>query len=167
MAYDLVNKQNRKKTHTTDTEDKSSKIGGILGAVIAERAGEYAYLDVLDRSAALDEVKDAEVLYSGKRYKIIKKKDEKLPTYITSLPRLSKEEKEILRAAEKRAIAEINIDPESIMNARIRKKTFMKEVMKIMEIHCPKLPLERRAIFAELIVQDMIGYSLLEPLLAD
>ncbi len=154
MAYDFL----------VGEKKKEEKLGGLLGEAMEER---YRFLDILGKASELETEKDVEVLEDGVKYKIIRKKDEKTPTYIISLPSLTKKDKKILRAVEKRAIAEILIDPESILDIKKRRKTFVKEVAGVIAQDYPDLLPEKRRDFAELIVQDMIGYGLLESLLAD
>ncbi|MDI6654822.1 MAG: CpaF family protein [Candidatus Hydrothermarchaeota archaeon] len=146
-------------------EKKKEKLGGLLGEIMEERE-RYYFLDALEK-AELEKDKDVEILDEGAKYKIIRKKDENMPTYVIFLPSQTKKDKKILRAVEKRAITEIAIDPESILDIKKRRRTFVKEVMRIIEHDYPDLLLSQRRNFAELIVQNMIGYGLLEFLLAD
>lgn len=154
MAYEFL----------ADEKRKEENLGGLLGEVMKER---YYFLDTLEKASELEKDKDVEILEEGVKYKIIRKKDEKMPTYIISLPSMTKKDKKILRAVERRAIAEITIDPESIFDIKKRRTTFVKEVARIIAQDYPDMLPEKRRNFAELVVQDMIGYGLLEQLLAD
>ncbi len=109
--------------------------------------------------------KAEEILEEGENYKIIKAKGEKLPIYVLSLPKLTESEKKLLRKIERRAIAEINIDPENIPDEDKKRKVFLYEVLKLIKSRFPEVRGPRRKSFAELIVQDMIGYGMLEPLI--
>ncbi|MEE8402967.1 MAG: CpaF family protein [Candidatus Hydrothermarchaeaceae archaeon] len=160
------------------------KIGGLLGQVAelktketpqvekkaVERAGEKrgeakGRPSVLKRIKAEKKEVGGKVLEKGRGYEIIQKADEKTPVYVVSMPELDKDDKRILKEIERRAIGEISVDPQQIMDIRERKATFVKEILNLMKEKFGNLPKSKRADFAGLIVQDMVGYGLIDPLL--
>jgi flagellar protein FlaI len=150
-----------------ETKDKDRAIGGFLGEVLERREEEYHYLRALDEITRLAEEEGVRVLKTGRRYKIVLREGEKLPTYLVLVPPLTRKERRVLRNIEKRAIAEIAIDPESILDTAKRRRIFLKEVMALIDAYYPGLNPEKRRSFAELVVQNMIGLGMLEPLLED
>ncbi len=110
---------------------------------------------------------EGKILATGEGYKIVQSPDEKTPTYAVSMPRLDENDKSILKQIQRRAIGEITIDPNMILDPRVRKETFVKEILKLMDEKYAYLKEEKREAFAGLIVQDMVGYGLLNPLLED
>ncbi len=168
MTYDFLAAE-RKKKKVISAE--GTTFGGILGRAL-ERAAresetEYDILMGIDRADEIGKGVEGEILEDGPGYKIIKKKDEKTPVYLVALPILSKEDKKLLRQIEKKAIVDIDIDPESILDREKKKKTFLREVLKFIDKRFPDLSRDKRNSFASLIVQDMVGYGLLDPLLSD
>ncbi len=145
--------------------DDAEKPG--LGLIGAKKKRTPTALSSFDRIKSFEQEIVGDILEEGKKYKIIRKPGEKLPYYIVSLPELSEEDRKKLHEIERRAIAEINIDPEAILDRKKRWDVFMKEVMALIEFRYPEIPMHKRSAFAELIVQDMVGYGLLEPLLND
>ncbi|AFK22680.1 ATPase, T2SS/T4P/T4SS family [Pyrococcus sp. ST04] len=99
--------------------------------------------------------------------RILKVKGEAVPIYEINLPKLSKEEEKLLKMVRDRAIVEIQIDPESIPNYEERRRVFMREVRKMVKEMAPTLSEGRVELLAELIVQNMIGYGKLDPLVRD
>ncbi len=126
----------------------------------------YDLLGLVDRAGKLEKEIEGDVLERGPNYRIIKKKGEKTPFYFVAMPALSDEEKETLKKIEKKATAEITIDPESILDLESRKRVFIDAVLNLMNSQ-KEVPEDKQRQIAELIVQDMIGYGLLEPLLLD
>ncbi|MFQ6135776.1 MAG: CpaF family protein [Candidatus Hydrothermarchaeales archaeon] len=168
MAYDFLAAEKKKKKVV---ETKDMALGGILGMALerAAREGEIEYdiIKEIDRAGQIGEEVEGEVLEEGAKYKIIKKKDEKTPIYLVALPKLTKDDKKLLRKIEKKAITEINVDPDAILNLEEKKKTFTKEVLELIEVYYPDIPPKNRNSFTSLIVKDMVGYGLLDPLLSD
>ena len=147
--------------------DKERAFGGFLGEILERREEEYHYLRSLDEVTRLAEEEGVVVLKTGKKHKIVVKEGEKLPTYLVLIPPLTRKDRRILKNIEQRAIAEIAIDPESILDTAKRRRIFLKEVMALIEAYYPDINPEKRRSFAELVVQDMIGLGMLEPLLED
>ncbi|MEE8168002.1 MAG: CpaF family protein [Candidatus Hydrothermarchaeales archaeon] len=141
------------------------RIEDIDGGEILEK--EYDLFGLVDRASKFEKEIEGEVIEEGLGYKIVRKKDEKTPIYVVSLPELDEKEKKILKTIENKAIAEITIDPESILDPEKKKKVFLNEVMKLVDSNSKGIPQHKRRELAELIVQDMVGYGLLEPLLLD
>lgn len=152
---------------TNEKRKPRERFGGLLGEFLERQAEEYFYLESLDKEGVIEDDKDVKVLTVGKKYKIFGKKGEKMLVYFITLPTLTKTDKKILRTVEKRAIAEIAIDPESIIDTARRRRIFLREVSSLIERYYPDIPPEKRRSFGELIVQDMVGYGLLEPMLED
>ncbi len=107
------------------------------------------------------------VLEEGDGYEIVQGVDEKTPTYVVSMPHIDDGDKTILKEIQRRAIGEINIDPNTMLDLRTRKDTFVREILKIIDEKYSFLEERKRHAFADLIVQDMVGYGLLNPLLED
>jgi flagellar protein FlaI len=143
------------------------RFGGLLGELLEKREEEYFYLESLEKVGELEDEKDVKILKVGEKYKVIRREGEKMPIYLITLPTLTKRDKKIMKTIEKRAIAEIAIDPESILDTSRRKRIFLREVSSLIARYYPDIAPEKRRSFAELIVQDMIGYGLLEPMLED
>jgi flagellar protein FlaI len=150
-----------------DERKAQERFGGLLGELLEKREEEYFYLESLEKVGKLEDEKDVKILKVGEKYKVLRREGEKIPIYFITLPTLTKRDKKIMKTIEKRAIAEIAIDPESILDTSKRKRIFLREVSSIIDIYYPDLGPEKRRSFAELIVQDMIGYGLLEPMLDD
>ncbi len=140
------------------------KLGGLLG-LQKEEAG--SYLETFDKIRRLGEEVVGEVLEEAKDHRIVRKPGEKLPIYVVFLPELDEEDKKMLKEIERRAVAEITIDPESFLDREKKREAFLKEVLALIDLRYPQVPKHKRHAFAELIVQNMIGYGLLEPLLND
>ncbi len=154
-----------------EEKEAETQFGGLLGDVIKKGAGEHrevkGLIGALDRVEKIGKEISGEIIEKGPHYKIIKSKGDKTPTYVVAIPKLTEEDKANLQKIKKRAIGEITIDPESIHDREKKWRTFKGEVIQLMEIKFPEIPPAKHDAFAELIVQDMIGYGLLEPLLAD
>ncbi|MFQ5800354.1 MAG: hypothetical protein ACE5HH_01375, partial [Candidatus Hydrothermarchaeales archaeon] len=115
------------------------KVGGLLGKVLSgelkppsEKPTEVlAGLAGLEKAAKLGKKISGEVVEEGKGYKIISRKGEKTLTYLVSMPEFSVEDKKQLRAIEKKAIAEIDVDPEVMHNYAQKKKVFTEKVIEM------------------------------------
>ncbi|AMM53862.1 ATPase, T2SS/T4P/T4SS family [Pyrococcus kukulkanii] len=99
--------------------------------------------------------------------RVLRVKGEAVPIYEINLPKLSKEEEKLLKMVRDRAIVEIQIDPETIPNFEERRRVFMREVRKMIKEMAPTLSEGRVELLAELVVQNMIGYGKLDPLVRD
>jgi flagellar protein FlaI len=147
--------------------DKGRTFGGFLGEILEKREEEYHYLRSLEAVTRLAEEEGLTVLKTGKKHKIVVREGEKLPTYLLLIPPMTKKDRRILKNIEKHAISEISIDPETILDSTKRRRVFLREVSALIKVYYPELSPEKRRSFAELVVQDMIGLGMLEPLLED
>jgi flagellar protein FlaI len=130
----------------------SSNIQDILGSSIPEEP----------TFAARGEVLDA---YGNVR--ILKVKGEPVPIYEVRFPKLSKEEEQLFKRIKERAITEIQIDPTAIPNPEERRKVFLNAVKKMIKEEAPNYSEGRIEVLADMIVQQMIGYGKLDPLVRD
>ncbi len=148
---------------------ESNKTGGILGSIYNKKSTSKPSnnFKVFDRVKDISEGIVGEILKETNKYKIIKKTGEKLPYYIIFLPDISNEDRKKINIIEQRAIAEITINPDNISNRLKKWDIFIREVIALIDIHYSEIPKNKRQAFAELIVQNMVGYGLLEPLLND
>ena len=123
----------------------------------------------------LGETKTEEISYAGRakvldaygNVRILRVKGEPVPIYELRLPKLSKEEEALLKQVRERAITEIQIDPTLIPNYEERRKIFLREVKRMLKEAAPNFSEGRIEVLAELIVQTMLGYGLLDPLVRD
>ncbi|AIF68529.1 type II/IV secretion system ATPase [Palaeococcus pacificus DY20341] len=115
-------------------------------------------------SATTGEVK---VLDAYGNVRIIRIKGEPVPIYEIRIPELSSEEQRLLKMARDRAIVEIQLDPESIPNVEERRRIFLKAVRAMVKEMAPTFSEGRIEVITELIVQNMIGYGRLDPLIRD
>ncbi|MBI4345195.1 MAG: CpaF family protein [Euryarchaeota archaeon] len=149
MAYDFLK----------DSAKSREKLLKILGEVAEDK--------VVEKPKVVQSYSgEGEVLEEGPGYRIVKRRGEKTPLYIMDLPEMTGEERETIKTITKSAIGEIQIDQESLLMEK-KKEAFIKEVKALMAKSFPLVALEKRDEFAEFIVQDMIGYSRLDPLLAN
>ena len=156
-------KESPKKRFEREGQRKRATVG-LLG-ISREETGDY--LESFDKIRRIGEEVVGEVLEEAKYHRIVKKPGEKLPIYVVFLPELNDKDKQILKDIERRAVAEITIDPESFLDREKRREAFLKEVVALIDLKYSRIPKHKQHAFAELIVQNMIGYGLLEPLLND
>jgi len=132
-------------------------LGDLLGA--AKREGtESVYQTYSGEVKVLD-------VYGNVR--ILKVKGEPVPIYELRMPRLSDDEKRLLKKIKERAISEIQIDPDSIPDLETRRRVFLKAVRDMIKEINPHLSEGRIEFLSEYIVQNMIGYGRLDPLVRD
>ena len=62
---------------------------------------------------------------------------------------------------------ESHLDPSTIRDPNERKEIFSAEIKRIVKANRPEIPQKKLEIFTDLIVKSMIGYGMLDPLLAD
>ncbi len=105
-----------------------------------------------------------EILAVGENYKIASGEG-RMPEYI--VPLLPKGDKKIVEDLKRHAINDITVDLESIPDVAKRRAVFLEEVSSLVKIYYPELSPERQKRFSELVVRDMIGFGVLEPLLED
>jgi len=134
-------------------EDATSFFGDILGSSSSTESMSYV---------GRAKVKDA---YGNVR--ILQVKGEPVPIYEIMLPKLSKDEEELFKRIKERAITEIQIDPTSIPDPEKRRKIFMDAVKRMIKQEAPHYSEGRIEVLADLIVQQMIGYGKLDPLVRD
>jgi len=123
----------------------------------------------------LSETKTEEMSYAGRakvldaygNVRVLKVKGEPVPIYEIRLPKLSKEEENLIKQVRERAITEIQIDPTLIPNYEERRRIFLREVRRMLKETAPTYSEGRVELLAELIVQHMLGYGLLDPLVRD
>lgn len=99
--------------------------------------------------------------------RILRVKGEPIPIYEIRLPKLNEEEEKLVKIVRDRAIAEIQIDPESIPDPEERRRIFGRAVKNIMRELAPAISEARMDILVNLVVQNMIGYGKLDPLVRD
>ncbi|WP_175060060.1 ATPase, T2SS/T4P/T4SS family [Thermococcus sp. 2319x1] len=99
--------------------------------------------------------------------RILRVRGEPIPIYEIRLPKLSEEEEKLVRIVRDRAIAEIQIDPESIPDPEERRRVFGRAVKNIMRELAPSISEARMNTLVNLVVQNMIGYGKLDPLVRD
>ncbi|MEM2890363.1 MAG: CpaF family protein [Candidatus Hadarchaeum sp.] len=85
------------------------------------------------------------------------------------MPEITEEEQRLLEIVKDIAAEEIKINPEVISDPAKRQRTFTQEVLKIIarESRGIKIPASRFQQLGELAVRDMLGYGMLDPLIAD
>jgi flagellar protein FlaI len=83
------------------------------------------------------------------------------------MPEFSTEDKKLLKTIGKKSVAEIHISPEAMQNFAQKKKVFTEKVLELMNVHYPKIEKTKKLWFSQFIVQDMIGYGILDPLLSN
>jgi len=130
----------------------SSNLRDILGTSTPEEASFAGRGEVLDA-------------YGNVR--ILKVKGEPVPIYEVRFPKLSREEQQLFRRIKERAITEIQIDPSTIPNPEERRKVFLNAVKKMIKEEAPHYSEGRIEVLADMIVQQMIGYGKLDPLVRD
>ncbi|ACS32699.1 ATPase, T2SS/T4P/T4SS family [Thermococcus gammatolerans] len=129
----------------------------------------------LGLQSIIGETKTEELSYAGRakvldaygNVRILRVKGEPVPIYEIRLPKLSKDEENLLKQVRERAITEIQIDPTLIPNYEERRKIFLREVKRMLKEAAPHFSEGRIEVLAELIVQNMLGYGLLDPLVRD
>jgi len=99
--------------------------------------------------------------------RILKVKGEPVPIYEVRFPKLSKEEQQLFKRIKERAITEIQIDPTTIPNPEERRRIFLNAVKKMIKEEAPHYSEGRIEVLADMIVQQMIGYGKLDPLVRD
>jgi flagellar protein FlaI len=151
------------------------KLGGLIGKVLSGDLGPSmsdkdevlpGLMDI-EKSTQMGKEVTGELVEKGKGFKILKRKGEKSLTYLVSMPEFSDEDKKLLRRIGKRAVSEIDLDPEAMQNYAQKKKLFTERVLELIDREYPKVKKEKKFWFAAFIVQDMIGYGILDPLLSN
>ncbi|MCD6372058.1 MAG: CpaF family protein [Thermococcus sp.] len=109
----------------------------------------------------------AQVLDAYGNVRILKVKGEPVPIYEVKMPKLTPEEEKILRSVREKAITEIQVDPTAIADPEERRRIFMNAVRRMIKEAAPTFSEGRIEILTSLIVQAMIGYDKLDPLVRD
>jgi len=126
--------------------------------------------DILGSSTRPEEMNyagRAEVLDAYGNVRILKVKGEPVPVYEIRMPKLSREEEELLGKIRDRAITELQIDPTAFPDPEERRRVFMNAVRKMIKAEAPQFSEGRVEVLADMIVQAMIGYDKLDPLVRD
>ncbi len=176
VKFDLhlkdANKETAKPKKKKEDEVKI-KLGGLLGKVLngdlasEKEADILPGLSYLEKSSQIDKEIKGEVVEKGEGYRVVKRKGEKSLTYLVTLPDFTADDKKLLRSIGKRAVSEINVDPEAIQDYAQKKKIFTQNVIDLIENEYDDIPKDKKFWFSTLIVQDMIGYGILDPLLSN
>ncbi|HDZ36209.1 MAG TPA: secretion system protein [Thermococcus sp.] len=148
--------EEKKPKETPKPSPKSSPpstIRNILGS--SAGAGEVAYAG------------RAEVLDAYGNVRILKVKGEAVPVYEIRLPKLSREEEELSLMIRDRAITELQIDPTAFSDPEERRRVFLSAVRRMIKEAAPHFSEGRIELLAEMIIQSMIGYGKLDPLVHD
>ncbi|RMF91777.1 MAG: CpaF family protein, partial [Methanobacteriota archaeon] len=90
-----------------------------------------------------------------------------LPLYNLLAPPLDKEGFKIKEKVREIAIMQIDIDPSLILDVGKRNRIFKDEILKILVERFPKLSDEEMDHISDMVVEEMVGYGRLNPLLDD
>ncbi len=113
-----------------------------------------------------------EVIEKTDEYKIIKKNSKYY--YVLDIPEFTADEKLFLEEVRKKAITDIRIDPYSVRDERARRKLLIKEILELINQEewrweLKEIPLrlseEKKKQIANIVVDHMIGYGFLDPLI--
>ncbi|WP_297463695.1 ATPase, T2SS/T4P/T4SS family [Thermococcus sp.] len=132
--------------------------------------GPSALREVLSSRPATEEtsyVGRAQVLDAYGNVRILRVKGEPVPIYELRLPKLNKDEEELFLRIRERAITELQIDPAAFPSFEERRKAFLNAVKSMIREEAPHYSEGRIEILAEMIVQSMVGYGKLDPLVRD
>ncbi len=120
-----------------------------VGAVAIKPTGKY---DVMD---------------SYGNVQIITTSQEIAPIYCVLLPELSLKDHRAISKFTEIVLKESTLDPVKIVDAEERKRLFSNEIKKIIRSHETSISEQKLKTYSEYIQMNMIGYGLLDPLLAD
>ncbi len=124
----------------------------------------------LGPAPAVEKIKEiGKVLESYGQVEIMSVEGQILPLYKIKMPELTRKEEELIKKVKESAAEEIKVDPDRITDPAERQRTFTREVLKIIERDSKglNLPPGRIRHLGELAVRDMLGFGMLDPLLAD
>ncbi len=153
VLNEILVKEEPKKPKITSRPRTPSSIQDILGSASSSQESAYAGR--------------AEVLDAYGNVRILRVKGEPIPIYEIRLPKLTKEENDLLNMIRDRAITEIHIDPTSIPDPEERRRVFMNAVRRLIKDAAPTFSEGRVEVLSEIIVQGMIGYGKLDFLVRD
>lgn len=143
------------------------KIGLKPEKIGIEDVSGISLFKTLEKAKAEEKQIEGDVAEFGEGFKIIRGKGEKLLTYIVFGPSFTDEEKKLMAEIEKKAIAQLDVEPEAIATYGEKKKIFTEKVKDFIERNYPQVVKKNLGWFTQLIVQDMIGYGPLDPLIND
>jgi flagellar protein FlaI len=172
QVVELKEKEKERPKEKKEAEEAKARPGAVPEAEVKppqeRKRRTHGFMYLLEKVEELETPEvEGKVLEKGKGYEIVQSPSDKTPTYVVSMPKLEEKDKTILKEIQRRATGEINIDPNLILDLRVRKDTFIKEILKLIKEKYAFLSEDKRHAFADLIVQDMVGYGLLNPLLED
>jgi len=154
-------------------EGKEAAVGGVKPHIDAgfrperEESGGMSILKTFEKAKVEEMSAEGEGIEAGEGYKIVRKRGEKLLSYIVSVPSFTEEEKKLMKEIEMKAIAQLDIEPDAIAVYSEKKKLFNEKVREFIERSYPQVARKNLKWFVSLIVQDMIGYGPLDPLIND
>lgn len=90
-----------------------------------------------------------------------------IPLYNILSPPLDKEGFKIKEAIREMAIMQIDIDPSLILDVKKRNRIFKDEILKIIIERFPDISDRKMDIIAQMVVEEMVGYGRIDPLLYD
>ncbi len=90
-----------------------------------------------------------------------------IPLYNLLSPPMSRDDYLIKENVRERAIMQIDIDPSLILDVNKRNRIFQEEILKILLEGFPELSDSKIDSIAKMIVEEMVGYGRLNPLLED
>jgi len=90
-----------------------------------------------------------------------------IPLYKLLNPKLTSEGHAIKERVRDMAIMQIDIDPSLILDVKKRNRIFKEEILKIVMERFPRLPEAEMDIIADMVVEEMVGYGRIDPLLDD
>jgi len=90
-----------------------------------------------------------------------------IPLYNLLSPPLDKADFKIKKTVREMAIMQIDIDPSLILDVNKRNRVFKDEILKILTDRFPELPDEKMLLIASMVVEEMVGYGRINPLLED
>ena len=152
------------------TEEKPKPVKSIRPKPAPEKKSISTLTDILGSSDVSEEASyagKAKVLDAYGNVRIMKVKGEPVPIYEIRLPKLTKEEEELFQRIKDRAITELQIDPTSFPNPEERRRVFMNAIRKMLKDAAPHFSEGRIEVLSDMIVQIMVGYDKLDPLVRD
>lgn len=108
-----------------------------------------------------------QVIDSYDGVEIVRTAEEIIPIYNVLMPELKKEDWKKIRKFKDIILKESTFDPASIPDPEERKKEFMEEARKIVHAADPSISKDKLSVYTDMLAKSMIGYGLLDPLLAD
>ncbi len=102
----------------------------------------------------------------GRKIQIITCPKEMAPIYCVTLPELKIPDHRAIAKFQEMVLKESRLDPVKL-DPEVRNKKFTEEIKQIIKSHEPAIPDQKLDTYSEYILMNMIGYGLLDPLLAD